>query len=101
MVTFELNGRLIQTDADKNLLTFLRKDMGIKSAKDGCSEGACGTCSVLVDGVSRRACTLQVQNLTASALSPSKGFRTTRNRCTLTALPRRVRFSAVSAFPAW
>lgn len=74
MITFELNGRLIQTDADKNLLTFLRKDMGIKSAKDGCSEGACGTCSVLVDGVSRRACTLQIQKLDGKRIVTVEGI---------------------------
>ena len=76
MVTFELNGKLVQTDADKNLLTFLRKDMGIKSAKDGCSEGACGTCSVLVDGVSRRACTLPVQKLDGKRVTTVEGLST-------------------------
>ncbi|WP_334295734.1 2Fe-2S iron-sulfur cluster-binding protein [Petralouisia muris] len=37
------------TDQDKTLLSFLRDDLKITSAKDGCSEGACGTCTVLVD----------------------------------------------------
>ncbi len=74
MVTFELNGRVIQTDADKNLLSFLRKDMGIKSAKDGCSEGACGTCSVLVDGVSRRACTQSVKKLDGKRIVTVEGL---------------------------
>ena len=74
MVTFELNGRVIQTDADKNLLSFLRKDMGIKSAKDGCSEGACGTCSVLIDGVSRRACTQSVKKLDGKRIVTVEGL---------------------------
>ncbi len=74
MVTFELNGIWVQTDADKNLLTFLRKDMGIKSVKDGCSEGACGTCSVLVDGVSRRACTQAVQKLDGRRVTTVEGL---------------------------
>lgn len=74
MVTFELNGRVIQTDADKNLLSFLRKDMGIKSAKDGCSEGACGTCSVLIDGVSRRACTQSVKKLDGKRVTTLEGL---------------------------
>ncbi len=74
MVTFELNGRVIQTDADKDLLSFLRKDMGIKSAKDGCSEGACGTCSVLVDGVSRRACTQSVKKLDGKRVTTLEGL---------------------------
>jgi aldehyde oxidoreductase len=74
LVTFELNGRVIQTDADKDLLNFLRKDMGIKSAKDGCSEGACGTCSVLIDGVSRRACTQSVKKLDGKRVITLEGL---------------------------
>ncbi len=74
MVRFKLNGNWIETDLNKDLLTFLRKDMGIKSAKDGCSEGACGTCSVLVDGVSRRACTLNLQKLDGKEILTIEGF---------------------------
>ena len=74
MVTFELNGKLIQTDADKKLLPFLRSDMGIKSPKDGCSEGACGACSVLIDGVSRRACTQSVQKLDGKRIITVEGL---------------------------
>jgi len=74
LITFELNGQLIQTDVDKNLLSFLRKDMGIKSVKDGCSEGACGTCSVLIDGVSRRACTQSVQKLDGKSVLTVEGL---------------------------
>ena len=74
MVTFELNGQVIQTDADKDLLSFLRKDIGIKSAKDGCSEGACGTCSVLIDGVSRRACTQSVKKLDGKRVTTLEGL---------------------------
>jgi aldehyde oxidoreductase len=74
MSRFMLNGNCIETDADKNLLSFLRDDMGIKSAKDGCSEGACGACSVIVDGVSRRACTLSVQKLDGKSVLTIEGF---------------------------
>ena len=74
MVTFEINGKLVQTGVNKNLLSFLRKDMGIKSAKDGCSEGACGACSVLIDGVSRRACTQNVQKLDGKRITTVEGL---------------------------
>ncbi len=74
MVTFEINGTLIRTDADKNLLSFLRDDMKIKSVKDGCSEGACGTCSVLIDGVSKRACTQSVQKLDGRRIVTVEGL---------------------------
>lgn len=74
MPRFILNGNLIETDADKDLLSFLRHDMGIKSAKNGCGEGACGACSVLVDGVSRRACTLSVQKLDGKEVLTIEGL---------------------------
>lgn len=74
MVEFQLNGNTIRTDLDKDLLTFLRKDMGIKSVKDGCSEGACGSCSVLIDGVSRRSCTQRVQKLHGKRVMTVEGL---------------------------
>ena len=74
MVTLEINGTLIRTDVDKNLLSFLRDDMKIKSVKDGCSEGACGTCSVLIDGVSKRACTQSVQKLDGKRVVTVEGL---------------------------
>ena len=74
MVTFEINGTLIRTDADKNLLSFLRDDIKLKSVKDGCSEGACGTCSVLIDGMSKRACTQSVQKLDGKRVTTIEGL---------------------------
>jgi len=74
MVSFQLNGQTIQTDADKNLLDFLRNDICIKSVKDGCSEGACGTCSVLIDGASKRACTQKVQKLDGKSIITIEGL---------------------------
>ncbi len=74
MATIEINGTLVRTDVNKNLLSFLRDDLRIKSVKDGCSEGACGTCSVLVDGVSRRACTQSVQKLDGKRVITVEGL---------------------------
>ncbi|MBR6901342.1 MAG: 2Fe-2S iron-sulfur cluster binding domain-containing protein [Synergistaceae bacterium] len=35
---------------NKKLIRFLRDDLGLLYVKDGCSEGACGTCTILMDG---------------------------------------------------
>ncbi len=56
MPTLVVNGRQVTGPAEKKLLDFLRDDLGITSAKDGCKQGACGTCTVLVDGAATRAC---------------------------------------------
>lgn len=74
MVTLVVNGAQIQTDIDSDLLSFLRKDMGIKSVKDGCSEGACGTCKVLIDGIAKNACTQKVQKLDGKSIMTVDGF---------------------------
>jgi carbon-monoxide dehydrogenase small subunit len=47
-----VNGRRRSVDitADESLLSVLRDRMELRGAKDGCSEGECGACTVLLDG---------------------------------------------------
>ena len=54
--TFTVNGVERTTTQNKPLLRYLRDDLHIHSAKDGCSEGACGTCTIHVDGAAVKAC---------------------------------------------
>ncbi len=76
MTTLQINGQEISTSKDVNLLEFLREELDITSVKNGCSEGACGACMVLVDGKASRACLLQLPKLegkkvlTVEGLSP-------------------------------
>ena len=56
MTTFYVNGQQVQTDEKKKLLRFLRDDLHLTSVKDGCSQGACGACTVLIDGEPCKAC---------------------------------------------
>ena len=56
--TFTVNGVERTTTQNKPLLRYLRDDLHIHSAKDGCSEGACGTCTIHVDGAAVKACVL-------------------------------------------
>lgn len=55
---FTVNGEACETSENKSLLRYLRDDLLITSAKDGCSEGACGACMIMVDGRAVRACVL-------------------------------------------
>ena len=76
MFTLNINGKAEVSLIDKPLLSFLRDDLGITSAKDGCSEGACGTCTVLVDGKAIKACMQKISKfegkkvITVEGLSP-------------------------------
>lgn len=56
MYTLTVNGQEVTCSEDKKLLRFLRDDLKLKSVKDGCSEGACGTCHVIIDGKAMKAC---------------------------------------------
>ena len=63
MVQFKVNGRTVNTDKTCSLLEFLREELRITSVKDGCSEGACGSCTVIIDGKARNSCTRKLINL--------------------------------------
>ena len=49
---FTLNGREISCEGSgaRRLLDVLREDLGATGTKEGCGEGECGACSVLIDG---------------------------------------------------
>jgi aerobic-type carbon monoxide dehydrogenase small subunit (CoxS/CutS family) len=56
--SFFVNGQEITTEENKSLLRFLRDDLHLTSVKDGCSEGACGTCTVVIDGIATKGCVM-------------------------------------------
>ena len=56
--SFTINGIKRTTDEDKPLLRYLRDDLRLYSVKDGCSEGVCGTCTIIVDGRAMRSCVM-------------------------------------------
>lgn len=57
-VQFKLNGSDIAgfADSGENLLDFLRRRVGDLSPKYGCGQGACGTCTVIIDGEIHLSC---------------------------------------------
>ncbi len=57
MATFTVNGQTISITEEKRLVHFLRYNLRLTSVKDGCDEGACGACTILLDGEAIRACT--------------------------------------------
>ena len=48
MASFYVNGQAVSTDKNQKLLRFLRDELRLTSVKDGCSEGACGTCHLIL-----------------------------------------------------
>jgi len=74
MFQFTLNGKDVAVEADRNLLEYLREDARMTSVKDGCAEGVCGSCSVLLNGKAVRACTLTVARVNGKSLTTSEGL---------------------------
>jgi aerobic-type carbon monoxide dehydrogenase small subunit (CoxS/CutS family) len=57
MVSLTVNGETHDAPRpQRNLLSYLRFDLGLTGAKYGCGEGLCGACTVLVDGAPLRSC---------------------------------------------
>ncbi len=54
--TFTVNGIPQATSQKTSLLRYLRDNLRLTSVKDGCSQGACGACTVLIDGHAVKAC---------------------------------------------
>lgn len=64
ILKFSLNGRPVEVDVPpgRRLLDLLREDLGLTGTKEGCGEGECGACTVIVNGKPRLAClTLAIQ----------------------------------------
>lgn len=74
MFTLHINGKEVVSQIDKPLLAFLRDDLQITSAKDGCSEGACGTCTVLVDRKAVKACVQKVSKFVGKQILTVEGL---------------------------
>ena len=57
-----VNGKHIQRDVPSNraLLDFIRLDLGLTGTKEGCGEGECGACLVLLNGRAVNSCLMTV-----------------------------------------
>ena len=77
MVEFTLNGRKIrsQMSPDTRLLDVLRGEFGLTGPKEGCGEGECGACSVLVDGKLFNSCITPLANVREKTVVTLEGFR--------------------------
>ena len=74
LYSFTVNGNVYETAQDKPLLRFLRDDLGLRSVKDGCSEGACGTCTIIVDGKAVRSCVLSTKRAAGKSIVTTEGL---------------------------
>lgn len=74
MTTFKVNNHLFTTHDNTNLLTYLRETLHLVSVKNGCSEGACGTCMILIDGKPIKACIPKLASLEGKSILTVEGL---------------------------
>lgn len=72
--SFVVNGVPCSTEEEKPLLRYLRDELRLTSVKDGCSEGACGTCTILVDGKAVKACILSTKRAAGKEIVTVEGL---------------------------
>ena len=73
---FKLNGHSRRIDAHplKRLLDVLREDCSLTGTKEGCGEGECGACTVLVDGAPVNACLVPVAQVAGTRVTTIEGL---------------------------
>lgn len=74
MYTIKVNGVIHEVEQDKKLMRFLRDDLRLTSVKDGCSEGACGTCTIIIDGKATRSCIPMVSKMADKEIITVEGL---------------------------
>lgn len=74
--TLNVNGKALSADVDPDtpLLWVLRDSLGIVGPKFGCGVGACGACTVHVDGQPMRSCQIPVESLGAAKVTTIEGI---------------------------
>ena len=74
MYTLNINGQVVTTDKKQSLLRFLRDELHLTSVKDGCSQGACGACTVIIDGETCKACVPSTDQLEGKKIITIEGL---------------------------
>ncbi len=75
---FRLNGQAVEKEVAPNetLLDFLRDDLRLTSAKKGCDEGECGTCTILLDGKPVNSCLMLAVQVEDREVTTLEGLST-------------------------
>ncbi len=76
-IQFVLNSKKVQVETDplKRLLDVLRDDFNLKGVKEGCGEGECGACSILIGGKLVNACIVPVGTVVGEKILTIEGYR--------------------------
>jgi len=76
LLSFTVNGEKVDVAVRPNatLLEVLREDLALTGVKEGCSEGVCGSCTVLMDGAPIRSCITPALEASGSSILTIEGL---------------------------
>jgi carbon-monoxide dehydrogenase small subunit len=76
-LSFVLNGERVEAEAEEHwtLLYLLREALELKGTKEGCGEGECGTCTVVIDGKAVNSCLFPVMEAEGRSVTTIEGLR--------------------------
>ncbi len=74
MSVFTVNGISYTVTENVRLMQFLRDSLRLTSVKNGCNEGACGACTVLMDGRAVKACVQRTDSLDGKSILTTEGL---------------------------
>ncbi|BCR36729.1 (2Fe-2S)-binding protein [Mariniplasma anaerobium] len=79
-IKFKLNGKDVDLNLDPSMrfLDVLRNHFGLTGPKEGCGEGECGACAVLLDGHIVHSCCLPLANVEGKEIVTIEGFTKTK-----------------------
>jgi carbon-monoxide dehydrogenase small subunit len=79
-IKFILNNQSqeIDTDLNRRLLDVLRNDFNLTGPKEGCGEGECGACAVLLNGRIVNSCSVPLANVVGKEIISIEGFSQTK-----------------------
>ena len=77
-IDFRVNGseRTVDTYPMARLLDVLREQIGLTGTKEGCGEGECGACSVMIDGQIVNSCLVPVAQVAGTSIQTIEGIAT-------------------------
>jgi len=76
MAELNINGKVtnVEVEGGMPLLWVLRDELNMTGTKYGCGVSSCGACTVMIDGVATRSCTLPVANATGKEIRTIEGI---------------------------
>ena len=77
VIEFTVNGQVVRAEGVEpkmSLLSYLRDVLQLTGAKNGCDQGHCGTCTVIVNGKAQRSCLLRLERVAGASIETVEGL---------------------------